>query len=370
MPSVADARPARRSSSARRQLTMRQIGEMAGVSESTVSRILSGSDFRIPIAAATRERVLKVVAELGYTPNPLARALRGARSALLGLIVREVGDPFFALAIDAITAEARRRDYSVVLGHAHSRAEEAAVLQATLAAQHCDGTILLGDVRDESRLWASLLSSTVPLVGLCQGARSPQIPVVNVDNAQGARLVLDYLYQLGHRRIGFVQGGWIGDGRERQRAYRAFMRERKLLITPGYLQRAANDLAGGFAAGEALLALARPPTAVFAASDVVALGVLKAAASRGVSVPEQLSVAGFDDIPMAAYAIPSLTTVRQPIQEMARLAVARVLDGTAERTSPSDRMRLLAPSLITRESCGPPRAADPAWPRLRPRRQV
>src|SRR5919206_521404 len=133
-------------------------------------RILSGSDFRIPIAAGTRERVLKVVAELGYTPNPLARALRGARSALLGLIVREVGDPFFALTIEAVTNEARRRGYGVVLGNARSRASEAVVLQETLATWHCDGTILLGDLKDESKLWVSLLSSNVPLVGLCQGA--------------------------------------------------------------------------------------------------------------------------------------------------------------------------------------------------------
>jgi DNA-binding LacI/PurR family transcriptional regulator len=336
---------------------MRQIGKLAGVSDSTVSRIISGSDFRIPIAAGTRERVLKIVAELGYTPNPLARALRGARSAMLGLIVREVGDPFFAVAIAAITAEARQRGYSVVLGDAHSRAEEAATLQAALATQHCDGTILLGDLRDESKLWASLLSSNVPLVGLCQGARTRHIPVVNVDNPEGARLVLDYLYQLGHRRIAFVQGGWIGDGRERERAHRAFMRQQKLSLPPGYVQTSDNDLAGGFAATQALLALAEPPTAIFAASDVVALGVLKAAASRGVRVPEQLSVAGFDDIPMAAYAIPSLTTVRQPIDEMARLAVARVLDGDAERGGTTSRLSLVRPTLVARDSCAPPDAA-------------
>ena len=336
---------------------MRQIGEIAGVSESTVSRILSGSDFRIPIAASTRARVLKVVAELGYTPNPLARALRGARSALLGLIVREVGDPFFAPVIDAITTEARRRGYSVVLGHAHSRAQEAAVLQTALTTQHCDGTILLGDLRDDPKLWASLLSGKVSLVGLCQGARSPQIPVVNVDNAQGTHLVLDHLYQLGHRRIAFVQAGWIGDGRERQRAYRAFMRERNLPIPHGYTQPSDNDFAGGFAAAQALLALPRPPTAIFAASDVVALGVLKAAASRGVRVPDQLSVAGFDDIPVAAYAIPSLTTARQPIEEMARLAVARVLDGAGQRAGADGRLRLVQPTLITRESCAPPSRA-------------
>jgi LacI family transcriptional regulator len=135
------------------------------------------------------------------------------------------------------------------------------------------------------------------------------------------------------------------------------MRQRKLSLPPGYVQTSDNDLAGGFAAAQALLALAEPPTAIFAASDVVALGVLKAAASRGVCVPEQLSVAGFDDIPMAAYAIPSLTTVRQPIGETARLAVARVLDGDAERGGTTRRLSLVRPTLVARDSCAPPDGA-------------
>jgi DNA-binding LacI/PurR family transcriptional regulator len=181
--------------------TMRQISDIAGVSQSTVSRILSGADSRVPIAANTRERVLKVVAELGYAPNPLARALRGARSALLGLIVRDVSDPFFALGIEAITNEARRRGYGVVLGHARSRASEAAALQETLATWHCDALILLGDLRDQPTLMNQLLGSELPVVGLCQGSRAPRMPVVNVDNTAGTHMALELLHSLGHRRI-------------------------------------------------------------------------------------------------------------------------------------------------------------------------
>src|SRR5919202_689576 len=272
--------------------TMKEISQIAGVSQSTVSRILSGTEFRVPIAPRTRERVLKAVADLGYTPNPLARALRGARSALLGLIVRDVADPFFALAIEAITAEARRRGNWVVLGHARARAKDAATFRETLATWHGDGTILLGDLRDDPSLLAHLLGRELPLVGLCQGSRAPRIPVVNVDNAVGTRMA----------------------------------REHHLAVPSGYVRDSDNNLAGGLDAGLALLALSRPPTAIFAASDVVALGVLKAAASRGVKVPDELSVVGFDDIPFAAYAVPSLTTVRQPIDDMARLAVDQVLE--------------------------------------------
>jgi LacI family transcriptional regulator len=335
--------------------TLRQISDIAGVSPSTVSRILSGADFRVPIAPHTRERVLKVVAELGYTPNPLARALRSARSALLGLIVRDVSDPFFAIVIEAITNEARHRGYGVVLGNAQSRAREAVALQETLATWHCDALILLGDLRDQPTLMKQLLVSELPLVALCQGSRAPRMPVVNVDNVAGSRMVLELLHDLGHRRIAFVRGGWIfGDARERQAAYRVFLRERGLPLPRAYIQASDNDLAGGLKAALALLSLPQPPTAIYAASDKLALGVLKGAATRGVRVPDELSVVGFDDIPMAAYAIPSLTTVRQPVEQMARLAVETAL-GLIGRPSPAPSTRIVPPELVQRDSCASPR---------------
>jgi LacI family transcriptional regulator len=181
------------------------------------------------------------------------------------------------------------------------------------------------------------------------------MPVINVDNTAGTNMALELLYSLGHRRIAFVRGSWIfGDGRERQVAYRAFMRDHNLPLPQGYVQASNNDLAGGFNAALELLNLAQPPTAIYAASDKLALGVLRAAAVRGVRVPDELSVVGFDDIPMATYAIPSLTTVRQPIEHMARLAVDSVLAliGTA---AAGPQKRIVLPNLIQRESCASPR---------------
>ena len=229
-----------------------------------------------------------------------------------------------------MTAEARRRGYSVVLGQARGRADEAAALRDVLATQHCDATILLGDLRDERRLLAQVLGSELPVVGLAQGSRSPEVSVVNVDNAAGSRLALEYLYDLGHRRIAFVHGGWIGDARMRQASYRRFMRERGLPIPRGYEQASKNDLAGGLATVERLLDLPlRPPPC-----------------SR---------VVGFDDIPMAEFAIPSLTTVRQPIAEMARLTIDRVLAELVRRPA-AQKLRLVQPSLASfNASHAPPR---------------
>src|SRR6266851_3838496 len=149
-----------------RRLAMKQIGELVGVSQSTVSRVLTGAPLRVPVAVETRERILKLVADLGYTPNPMARALRSARTGLIGLIVRDINDPFFAAAIAAVTAEARLHDYSVVLGHVESSARKAIALREILVMGHCEGAILLGDLRDQAALWVESPGRGIPLVGL------------------------------------------------------------------------------------------------------------------------------------------------------------------------------------------------------------
>lgn len=175
---------------------MKQIGELVGVSQSTVSRVLNGAPSIVPVAPETRERVLKLVADLGYTPNPVARALRSARTGLIGMIVRDINDPFFAAAVAAISAQIQAHRYSVLLGHVDSSARKANELRDLLAMGHCEGAILLGDLRDQAALWADGAAHGIPLVGLWQGAREPHIPVVNVDNRAGIRLAIEHLVSL------------------------------------------------------------------------------------------------------------------------------------------------------------------------------
>ena len=335
---------------------MKQIGELVGVSQSTVSRVLSGAASTVPVAPETRARILQVVAESGYTPNPVARALRGARTGLVGLIVRDISDPFFGMAIAAITAEARRHGYNVVLGHVRSSGHEAVALREVLEMGHCDGVLLLGDLRDQATLLADLVGHPTPLVGLWQGARAARIPVVNVDNRAGVRLALEHLLGLGHQHIGFVQGGRTGDGVERREAYLECLRAAGVSSPEGYVQIAANTFAEAASAAERLLSLQQPPTAILASTDVAAIGSLKAAARCGRHVPEQLSVVGFDDIPLAEAAVPSLTTVHQPIERIAREAVQQLLPLIAgpEQQPRHRRRHSLEPSLVVRESTAPP----------------
>ena len=174
-------------------VTMQDIARAAGVSQSTVSRILNDAVTTVPIAAVTRQRVLDVANRLGYRPNPLARGLRGAKTMLLGIIVREISDPFFAPAVEAVSTRARESNYNVVLGSAHGLADEAIELHGVLETRHCDGIILFGDMRDQPRLLDDLAAATVPVVALWQGTALPGVDTVNVDNRAGIRLAVDHL---------------------------------------------------------------------------------------------------------------------------------------------------------------------------------
>jgi DNA-binding LacI/PurR family transcriptional regulator len=333
---------------------MKEIGQLSGVSQSTVSRVLSGAPSNVPVAAETRDRILKLVADLGYTPNPVARALRSARTGLIGLIVRDINDPFFAIAIAAATAEARRHGYSVVLGHARSSAHEALALSEVLAMGQCEGAILLGDLRDQAAFWMDAAGRSMPFVGLWQGSREPHIPVVNVDNAAGMRLAVEHVHGLGHRRIAFVQGGRTGDGLERRDAFLKVARELGVCVPESHLVVVKNEFAAAASAVEVLLLRANRPTAVLASTDVAAVGVLKAASRVGLGVPRDLSVVGFDDIPLAEVTIPALTTVHQPMHELSQQAIALLLESIARPQDSPPRVHVVAPTLTVRDSTGPP----------------
>jgi DNA-binding LacI/PurR family transcriptional regulator len=291
---------------------------------------------------------------LGYRPNPLARGLRGMPTMLLGVIVRDITDPFFAGAIEAVSLEAAARGYNVVLGHAHGRADEAIALWGVLEARHCDAIVMLGDMSDQPRLVDDLRGTHIPVVALWEGSKPDGIASVSVDNAAGIRAVMDHLVTLGHRRIAFVAGSRLGDIREREAAYLAALDAIGEPVPDGYVQYASNDPTGGSRALAAILELPERPTAVVASTDVIAMGVLFEANARGMVVPRDLSVTGFDDIPLAAFSIPTLTTLRMPIRDMVAAAVAMLIDAAPATADPTASARpIFAPSLVIRTSTGP-----------------
>lgn len=300
---------------------MRDIATATGVSQSTVSRVLSGTPTAVPIAEATRLRVTETAARMGYRPNPLARGLRGAPTMLLGVIVRDITDPFFAAAIEAASLEANRRGYNVVLGHAHRSADEAVALWGILEARHCDALLFLGDLRDRPDLVEDLKDTSIPVVALWHGSRESGIPTVGVDNRAGMTAIVDHLVGLGHERIAFAGPKRLGDIAEREAAWLSALERHGLRRRRGYDVDVSNDFAGGPTAFDQLMDLRQPPTAIVAPTDVLAIGMLHAAQRRGLRVPDDVSVSGFDDIPVAAVSVPALTTVRMPTEAMISAAL-------------------------------------------------
>ena len=334
---------------------MRDIAAAASVSQSTVSRVLSGAETRVPIAAETRERVIQASRRLAYRPNPLARGLRGASTNLIGAVVRDFSDPFFAEAIEALVKESMSHGYNVVLGHVHPRLDEAIPLTSVLETRHTDAIVLLGDVRIHPQLLDDLRSSRAPVVALWQGTSPLEFPTADTDDRAGVQAGLDHLASLGHRRIAFVSAQLPGDFWVREATYIEFMRERLGGVPDGYVERCPNTMAGGDAAVRRLLALPHPPTAVATSTDLIAVGVLHAAHSLGATVPDRLSVVGFDDILISGHTVPALTTSRMPTTKIVSyaidLAVRLARDPEAAR-EPS--LKIFAPDLIVRDSTAPP----------------
>ena len=354
-PGAADARESTNGGRRRAVPTMRDIAELAGVSQSTVSRVLNDVPTRVPIAAETRERVTLAARKVGYRPNPLARGLRGAPTMLLGAVVRDITDPFFAGAIEALSVAAMGHGYNLVLGNARGRADEALALTAVLETRHCDAIVLLGDMQEQPRLFADLGDLVVPVVGLWQGSGPLGVSTVDVDNQAGVLAGLEHLVGLGHERIAFVSGRPLGDIRERHAAFIEFIRARFGRVSDGYVQHVANTPGGGEMAVHALMAQPQRPTAIMTSTDTLAVGVLHAAHSRGLVVPRDLSVVGFDDILLASHTVPALTTLRMPTAEIVAEGVRLAIQFARDPTAPRDQgVTLFAPSLVVRQSTGPP----------------
>ncbi len=337
----------------RAPVTLADIAEVAQVSISTVSRILKHRDGSIKISQATQERVLEVAKQLGYEPNPFASALRTQRTGVLGVIIRDIGDPFLSLLVRMLQREVRKAGFEVLIGHAEYD-YETAQSQAQLMVSHWfDGLFLLGNVPGDHSLLQTLELRRTPFVALACGAQLAA-PFVTVDDKQGMALALDYLYHLGHRRIAFL-GDIVHAGvRDRLSYFTQFMQERAIW-NEAYVHTQSSSRSAAATYVHHLLNLAEPPTALFCASDILALGAFASAWQHGQRVPQDLSIIGFDDIEEAAELYPPLTTIRQPVEIMAREGFS-LLRALIDETLIEDAHRhtIVPAELIQRASCAPP----------------
>jgi LacI family transcriptional regulator len=313
--------------SGKARATIREIASAAGVSIATVSRVLNE---RPGVAAETRGAVLRVVRDHGFTANRSARALSGGRTGLIGVMLPIVAAPYFASILSGASEALYEQDMRMVLCptlHHHER--ELALLDRLMHGT-TDGAVLM--LPEESNAELKVLRRrgyafviVDPRVALDEG-----IPAVSAANASGARAATEHLLSLGHRRIGAITGprSYLASS-ERLSGYEGALAAAGVLPDPAIMLESTFDIEGGAKAASRLLDAADPPTAIFAFNDNNAIGALRVARERGIRVPEELSIVGFDDSEMSEVVTPALTTVRQPLAEMGRMAVSllmRVLD--------------------------------------------
>lgn len=336
-----------------------EVARVAGLSVATVSRVLNDKG---PVRAETRQRVLAAVERLGYVPHSAARSLSTRRTMSIGVLLPDMHGAFFSEIVRGIDLAARAAGYHLLVSGSHSDAAETAALLQTLHGR-VDGLILMAPALGGAWLQKAL-PRRVPVVLLNDDGTDGGHDSLRIDNRSGARLAVEHLIGLGHRAIAFL-GGPVGnaDAAERLAGYR------EALVAGGLALNGHLELAGDFGeesglqAGAKVAALVPRPTAIFAANDAMAIGCLAALRERGLRVPEDVSLVGFDDVPIARYLTPALTTVQVPIAELGRQAMASLLssidgpgrpdarpDGAASHT-------VIAPTLAIRASTAPVRSA-------------
>jgi DNA-binding LacI/PurR family transcriptional regulator len=352
--------------SAPRRVTLREVAQAAGVSPSTVSRVLAGVTTTVPITDDTRQRVLAHAQELGYRPNPLARGLRGSPTALVGLIVRAIAYPLHAMFIESIVEAARAEGSHVVIGSSSGIPSESLQLEMILETRMCDGVLMVGGLDEPSGLIDDLHAAHIPLVGIGLATVDPRVTVVRSDNAAGARMVFEHLFALGHRRFAVLVVGAHPELDDRRDAFLAASGEAGLSPDAVEVIDIVNTPEDAAAALRRLVASGSLPTAVFSTTDMAALGVLRQAADLGLRVPRDLSVVGFDDLAFSATTVPPLTTVRQDVDGLSVRAVRLIVDAIRGSGEIGPIAEPVPVSLRVRSSTGPPSAASslatrPSW---------
>lgn len=335
----------------RKAVTLQQVADAAGVSLNTASRAIREDRY---VSEDARARVREAADRLHYRPNAVARRMRGDKARLLGVFVNGIGWAVVHELVDHISEEARRLDFDLVVFSAENFHDSRRVGTSDLLCSLCDGLLMLLPNREDTFL--DVLErdrSNCVLIGF--DAREIGLPVVVADNRAGGRSATEHLLSLGHRRIAFVRGSHAtGQSAQRERGYMDALAQAGIEVDPALI------LPGNFTPKDVLEGTARlmdlpdPPTAIFSANDGMAMNVIETLHARKLRVPEDVSVIGFDDVPLASYVHPQLSTVRHPSRAIAVRAVHKLLNMIETGNFESER-DMFATELVVRQSTGPAR---------------
>lgn len=324
-------------------VTLAMVAELAGVSSSTVSRILNGTAV---VSAEKRQAIDEAIAKLGFIPNPVARGLAGGRTLSVGVITQALDSPFYGAALRGIELELQAAGYSALFVSGHWNAAEEARCIDVLRARRVDGIIVLTGRLSDSKLREC--AKSVPIVVTGRNLKASQLYALNFDQFEGARLATQHLIELGHKKIAFITGDMEHpDARERERGYLAALKEASIPFDQRLVVNGLYTEESGMAAAAELISRRKPFTAVFAANDQMALGAALFLHRKGLRIPQDVALIGFDDLPVCAYSYPPLSSVHQPANEMGRLAALAMLE-LLQGKKPSIAMP--TPTLMIRQS--------------------
>ena len=333
---------------------LKDIAREVGYSVTTVSRALAGYD---DVAESTRQLILRTAAEMGYHPDVTARRLRSRRTDIIGFIIPTHGprfsDPFFSEFLAGIGNKAAEREFDLLVSTCAPGAEELKAYARMVLERRVDGLLVVRTRHQDQRI-AYLIDQAFPFVAFGRSDLETDFPYLDVDGEAGIRQLTQYLIELGHRRIAYVSAPpELMFASHRLEGYRGALMANGIPFDENLIAVGELTKASGFEAGRDLLMLDERPTAIVACNDLMALGVVSAAQGLGLAVGHDVSVAGFDDVPLAEHVHPPLTTVRQPVYEIGQriceMLVHLLQDGTL-----SERHVILQPQLVVRDSCGEP----------------
>jgi LacI family transcriptional regulator len=309
-----------------------EVARVARVSPSTVSRILNGT---ARVSDAKRKAVETAIARLDFRPNLLARGLRQGRAMTIGILTQEVDSAFFTAALKGVEARLARSHFAPLIVSGHWNAREEAERVSLLLSRRVDGIIILTGLMPEKQILR--FAKAVPIAVVGRRLASDNVFSVSIDNIAGGRLATRHLIELGHRRIAHLAGPETHvDAIDRLKGYRSSLKEAGIEADPKLVVSAGFESSGGLLAVNALVESRRPFSAIFAANDESAYGVQLGLFRRGIRVPEDVSLVGYDDLPGSGYRTPPLTTVSQPLFEMGRRAADALLEMLQGRRPPSE----------------------------------